>query len=609
VTLKDANNNLVSGKTVTLAAGSGSSTITTVSGTTNGSGQASFTVKDSTGEAVTYTATDTTDSNLVINQTALVTFTASKLAFSTSPVSVAAGVCSPQITVQTQDSNGNAADPSSTVTVALSSNSTGTKAFYSNSVCGATTTSVTIGTSANSANFWYEDTKAGSPVITAAATGGVTGSPTQTETVNAAGVSASTSTVNSSPASVIADGSTTSTITVTLLDANSNPVTGKTVTLAQGAGNSTISAASGPSNSNGVVTFTVTDAKAQAVTYTATDSTDTVTITNTAIVTFTASKLAFTTAPFNVSAGVCTASAATVQTQDGNGTAVNPPSSVTVTLGSSSTGTYVFYSNSDCNPGHQTTTLTINTSANSANFWYKDTKAGNPVITATATGGLAGTAQTETVVAATPTASNSTVAASLTSLPADGATTSTITVTLNDTYNNPVSGKTVTLTAGSGSSTITTVNGSTNASGQATFSVKDSTAQAVTYTAKDTTENVTVSQTATVTFTASKLAFSTSTFTVTANTCSPVITVQTQDGSGNPTNPPSTVTIALSSTSTSGTGTFYSGSSCSGVITSRTITSSANSVSFYYKNTGTGQETITAAATGGVTSTPTQLEP
>jgi hypothetical protein len=62
VTLKDANNNLVSGKTVTLAQGAGHSTITTVNGTTNGSGQASFTVKDSTAEAVTYTATDTTDS-------------------------------------------------------------------------------------------------------------------------------------------------------------------------------------------------------------------------------------------------------------------------------------------------------------------------------------------------------------------------------------------------------------------------------------------------------------------------------------------------------------------------------------------------------------------
>src|SRR2546422_9393216 len=95
---------------------------------------------------------------------------------------------------------------------------------------------------------------------------------------------------------VVADGTTTSTITVTLKDANNHPVSGKTVTLAQGTGSSTISAASGASNASGVVTFTVKDTKAEAVTYTARDTTDSVTITQTATVAFTAgaaSKLAF----------------------------------------------------------------------------------------------------------------------------------------------------------------------------------------------------------------------------------------------------------------------------------------------------------------------------
>jgi len=46
---------------------------------------------------------------------------------------------------------------------------------------------------------------------------------------------------------------------VTLLDGNSNPVSGKTVTLGQGTGSSTISVASGASNASGVVTFTVKD--------------------------------------------------------------------------------------------------------------------------------------------------------------------------------------------------------------------------------------------------------------------------------------------------------------------------------------------------------------
>ena len=111
------------------------------------------------------------------------------------------------------------------------------------------------------------------------------------------------------------------------------------------------------------------------------------------------------------------------------------------------------------------------------------------------------------VVSAGPgNASNSTVSAGLTSVPADGSTPSTITVTLKDANNNLVSGKTVTLAAGSGSSTITTVSGTTNASGQASFTVKDSTAETVIYSATDTTDSVTITQKATVTFTASKLA-------------------------------------------------------------------------------------------------------
>ena len=105
--------------------------------------------------------------------------------------------------------------------------------------------------------------------------------------------SASLSTVVASPTSVPADGTTTSTITVTLKNAAANAVAGKTVTLAQGAGSSTISAASGASDVNGVVTFTVKNSTAQSVTYTATDTTDSVTITQTATVAFTASVASF----------------------------------------------------------------------------------------------------------------------------------------------------------------------------------------------------------------------------------------------------------------------------------------------------------------------------
>ena len=101
------------------------------------------------------------------------------------------------------------------------------------------------------------------------------------------GVSAADSTIGAAPSSVPADGTTTSTVTVTLTDSLGNPISGKTVTLSQpGGASSTISSASGPSDSNGHVTFTVTDLKGETVPYTATDTTDSITLTHTASVTF-----------------------------------------------------------------------------------------------------------------------------------------------------------------------------------------------------------------------------------------------------------------------------------------------------------------------------------
>jgi len=216
-------------------------------------------------------------------------------------------------------------------------------------------------------------------------------------------VSAAQSTVSASPTSVAADGITTSTITVTLKDSGGAAVSGKTVTLSAGSGSSTIATVGGTTNGSGVATFTVKDAAAETVTYTAHDTTDSVDVTQTAAVTFTA--------------------------------AAPPP---------------------------------------------------------------------------TVSAAQSTVSATPTSVAADGSTPSTISVSLKDSGGAAVSGKTVTLTAAAGSSTISPVSGTTNGSGVASFTVKDGTAETVTYTAHDTTDSVDVMHTATVTFTVTSSGGSTS---------------------------------------------------------------------------------------------------
>ena len=205
----------------------------------------------------------------------------------------------------------------------------------------------------------------------------------------------------------------------------------------------------------------------------------------------------FTTSPVTVTAGVASSSI-TVQRQDAGGNPVTTESSTrTVTLTSSSSGTKTFTPSSS---------LTIANGSSSASFTYTDTKAGTPTITAASTSPTMSATQQERVNAATPSASVSTLAASLTSVTADGTTTSTITVTLKDANGNPVAGKTVSLTlsSGAGTPTITTIAGITDANGQGSWTVKSTTATPAApdvFTALDSSDNVAVTQTASVTFT------------------------------------------------------------------------------------------------------------
>lgn len=96
-----------------------------------------------------------------------------------------------------------------------------------------------------------------------------------------ASVSASNSTVvasNSSPST-----GTNITITATAKDGSSNPVAGKLLTLSV-TGSSTGSGFTGTSNGSGVVTYTVTDSVGESVTYSVSDTTDSISITQTATV-------------------------------------------------------------------------------------------------------------------------------------------------------------------------------------------------------------------------------------------------------------------------------------------------------------------------------------
>ena len=274
--------------------------------------------------------TGTTSSNFNITASA-----ATQLVYTTVPTTGTAGTAF-SVTVASEDAFGNPSSPTSNTTLTLS------KATGGGTLSGTLTGTIpTNGTSVTISTPVYS--KSDTMTLTVTPTAGETGLMAATSgniVFSPGAVSAAQSTTAASPASVTADGSTTSTITVTLKDANGNPVSGKTVTLAKtsGSGSPIISAASGTSSALGVVTFTVKSTTAAADVFTATDTSDSVIVTQTATVTFTAgaaNRLGFTTQPVSTTAGSTLANVV-VQIEDVNSNAVaQSGTAITLTLNGS----------------------------------------------------------------------------------------------------------------------------------------------------------------------------------------------------------------------------------------------------------------------------------
>ena len=440
--LKFANgNNLTSGgDTVALSTNLG--TLGVVTDNNNGTYSATLTSATSIGIATItgdLNGSGITD-NATVNFTAGAASTVTSL-LSASPTSIIAnGSSVSTITVQLKDTNGNNLS-SGGDTVLLSTNlgTLGVVTDNANGTYSATLTSSVI---------------AGAATITGTLNGGaITDNATVNFTVGAA--LSTTSLLAASPTSITADGSSTSTITVQLIDANGNNliIGGDTVVLNTSAG--TLGAVT--DNTNGTYSAVLTSATSMG-TATITGTLNGSAITDNAAVDFvvnaaSAATSLLTASPASITANGSSTSTITVQLKDASGN--NLSSSGDSVLLSTNLGTLGAVT--DNGNGVYSAILTSSVTAGAA----------------TITGILNGSAITDnatvnfTVGAASTT--TSLLTANPASITADGSSTSTITVQLIDANGNNliIGGDTVLLNTDLG--TLGTVTDNANGTYSATL--------------------------------------------------------------------------------------------------------------------------------------------
>lgn len=507
VTLNDANGVGVAGKTVTLNPEAGHATVTAndpASDVTDENGQAVFSVFDTTAETVTLAAADATD-DIPVTATATATFATptvdqSSSSVTASPTAVPAdGTTASTVTVVLRDHSVNASPaPLAGRTVQLVAQNG--SANITPSAPGSNVTDAT-----GSATFAVTDTATELVTFTAVdTTDSVTLTDTATVTFGTLGVSPTASTVTAASQAVTGSSGTLVTVTLIATDGHS-PVAGKTVTIAVSSP-SGHGAVSGPdtvvTNSDGQALFSVSDTTAETVTVTASDTTDDLTLSASARITFAAPTLSASLSTLSVSNSPAAADglAQVAVTVTVRNSADSPVSGVAVTVTSS-----------DANAPALPLPVASGTpgttdSSGVAQFGVRDTIAETITLTASAGGVTLDQTGSATFLAGPPDANASKVSASPDQVAADGSTAATVTVTLTDYFGNPVAGKNISL-AGTGGSVITPVQttsgvlpGVTDSNGEAAFKVTDTANEVVTYTATDTTDDLPLSQLAAVTF-------------------------------------------------------------------------------------------------------------
>jgi hypothetical protein len=328
--------------------------------------------------------------------------------------------------------------------------------------------------------------------------------------------------LSATPATVIADGIGTSTVTFALHDTSNNPVSGVSVTLAASDGTATISPSTGgTTGSNGAAQFTVSDTQAGSVTLTATgtysstaasclgvftSATSICTVKGLLAVTFVPAPYTFTVSASpatNIPADGSSPSLVTVTALDVHG---NPIGGIPVSLTSTGTGVVTPTGGTDVTTGNGQVTFDV-TDANpetvTLTAQYQELGSGGATESAP---GCTGTQCSTTVAFVKTEAETSTVTANPSSAPADGKSAVTVVVTLLNGSLAAINGHSVVLTTGSATTTVTpsNVGGVSGVSplpaGAVSFTVTDTHPETLAVYARDENTGAILDQMPTITF-------------------------------------------------------------------------------------------------------------
>ncbi|TAJ21204.1 MAG: hypothetical protein EPO68_05125, partial [Planctomycetota bacterium] len=550
VTVRDANGNAVAGQTVQLASSGTNNSLAQPAAVTNALGVAVGALASTRAETKTLTVTVNPGAGQVVLADAPAvafvgdpsTISALLSSASASPSSnvVADGTTSTTITVTVRDANGNAVAGQ---TVQLASSGTNNTLVQPAAVTNAL--GVATGTLAST----KAETKtlgatvnpgAGQVVLADAPTVGFVGDPST--------ISAALSSASAAPGSdVVADGTTASTITVTVRDANGNAVAGQTVQLASSGTSNALVQPAAVTNGLGVATGTLasTHAETKALTATVNPGAGQVVLADAPTVAFVGDPSAISAALSSVAAapgsGIVAdgtdAAAITVTVRDVNGNAV---AGQTVQLAATGTG------NTLVQPAAVTSAAGIATGS------LASTVAATKAITAIVNPGAGQVALSDAPTAAfvadasSISAALSSVSASPTSgVAADGSTASTITITVRDANGNAVAGQTVQLAATGTGNSLAQPAAVTNTSGVATGALAATIAETKTLTAtvNPGAGQVVLASTPTVVFTGDPNAISAALSTIEADpdfgarangSDAVTVTVTVRDANGNP---------------------------------------------------------------------------